>query len=163
MGGYGIPLNFHHHRNSSFNKNVGNRQSQSPHGASRPLLTSFSTDPDGEANVGFQQFQCKRKEGVGQCPNFSHHPTIGDIISYHLQILVLVMWNKSPKRDISQALNYDPRSTTSPDWSIIFNSGDCNTAPPIADTTGSHHRRPSFASQESWLVSMDSKVQELEI
>ena len=41
--------------------------------------------------------------GVGKCPNFEHHPTIGDIITNKYS---KVMWNKSPKQDIYQPLLY---------------------------------------------------------
>lgn len=44
LGGYGIPLNFHHHRNSSFNKNVGNHQSQSPPKPITPWCLSATFD-----------------------------------------------------------------------------------------------------------------------
>ena len=49
--------------------------------------------------------------GVGKCPNFSHHPTIGDIISFKY---LKVMWNKSPT--IGTFTN--PCLTSNDHWSV---------------------------------------------
>ena len=40
-----------------------------------------------------------------KCPNFSHHPSIGDIIGHHQEIPVLWWWERNPqKQDIYQPL-----------------------------------------------------------
>ena len=83
----------------------------------KPMLASNSSNAKGRKGlVNVLIFHITRLSGI--CLFISSPNTcFGDL------------FHKSPKRDISQALNYDPTSTTSPDWSIICNSADCNTAP----------------------------------
>ena len=77
------------------------------------------------------------------CPNVSHHPTKNGI--FHLQqIFVLVMWNKSPKRDINPNpwLAHATRITCS-DWTESHCSNSerlSNLAPPTKIKQAMHEQ-----------------------
>ena len=51
----------------------------------------------------FHRFLYVYQSRVSKCPNFSHHPNIGDIISNRYDWKV--MWNTSPKWENSHNLN----------------------------------------------------------